>query len=76
MIANKFLVDYTQRFKSAYNTIKMIPKLRFSKVISDIDNIELTKLPNLEEVNDALFSIDSNKTPRLDGFGACFSKNY
>jgi len=30
----------------------------------------------LDEVKNALFSIDSNKTPGPDGFGAGFFKNY
>lgn len=42
------------------------------KLISQLSSIELTKLPNLKEVKNALFRIDSNKTPELDGFGACF----
>lgn len=38
------------------------------KEISQLSSIELTKLPNLKEVRNVLFRIDSNKTPRLDGF--------
>ena len=45
-------------------------------MISDLDNNELIKLPNLEEVKTALFSIDSNKIPGSDDFGAGFFKNY
>ena len=42
------------------------------KLISQLSSIEITKLPNLKEVKTALFRIDSNKTPGLDGFGAWF----
>ena len=38
--------------------------------------MELVKLPNQEEVRQALFAIDSNKTPGPDGFGAGFLKHY
>jgi len=41
-----------------------------------MDNQTLIKLPTLEEVRTALFSMESNKTPRCDGFGAGFFKTY
>ena len=72
IIANKFISDFTQRFKYARNTNKVISNLGLPKLISDIDSIELTKPPNLDEVEDALSSIDSNKPPGPDGFGAFF----
>ena len=46
------------------------------EIIIDENNSNLTKPPTLEEVKDALFSIDSIKTPGPDGFGAGFFKNY
>ena len=76
MIMYKFISDYIQRFKSTHNKVRVLPNLGLSKLISDLDNNELIKLPNLEEVKTALFSIDSNKTPGSDGFGAGFFKNY
>ena len=50
--------------------------INLPKVITDTDNLELVKLPDLDEVNQALFAIDSNKTPGPDGFGAGFFKHY
>ena len=44
------------------------------KIISKRDNNELIKLPNLEEVKNALFCVDSK--PGLDYFGARIFKNY
>jgi len=46
------------------------------KLITAADNHLLTKSPTLEEVKTAFFSMDSNKTPRLDGFGVGFFKTY
>ena len=45
-----------------HNNARILPNLGLSKIILDLDNRELVKLPNLEEVETALFSIDSNKT--------------
>ena len=41
-----------------------------------MDNQTLIKPPTLKEIRTALFSIDSNKTPGPDGFGAGFFKTY
>jgi len=53
-----------------------LPNLGLSKLILDLDNNELIKLPNLEEIKNALFSIDSNKTLGPNAFGAGLFKNY
>ena len=63
MIAEKFISNYMQRFKATHNNARVLPNLGLSKLISDLHNNELIKLPNLEEVKNALFSIDFNKTP-------------
>ena len=42
------------------------------KPISYLSSIELTKVPNWKEVKNALFRINSNETPGLEGFGAWF----
>ena len=76
MIVEKFISDYMQRFKSTHNNARVLSNLGLSKLISNLDNNELVKLPNLEEVKNTQFSIDSNKTPGPDGFGAGFFKNY
>ena len=76
MIVDQFVTDYSNRFKSAHNTSRVLPELGLPKLLSKLDNQELIKLPNLEEVKIALFSIDSKKTPGPDGFGVGFFKNY
>ena len=39
-----------QRLKSTHNNVRVLRNLGLSKLISDLDNNELIKLPNLEEV--------------------------
>ena len=75
LIVDKFILDYTQWFRSGKSTRKIVPNLG-PKLISDIDNNDFIKLPNLEKVRIALFSMNSNKTPGFDDFGAGFFKNY
>jgi len=41
-----------------------------------MDNLDLIRLPDLHEIKQALFSIDSIKTPGPNGFGAGFFKQY
>ena len=55
LIADKFISDYTQRFKSAHNTHRVILNMGIPELISDNDNAKLTKLPNIDEVKDALW---------------------
>jgi len=44
--------------------------------ISHCDNQTLIKIPNIIEMKEALVSIDANKTPGPDGFGARFFQHY
>jgi len=44
--------------------------------ISQADNLMLIKIPSISEIKDALFSIEANKTPGPDGFGAGFFQHY
>ena len=50
MIAEKFISDYMQRFKSTHNNARLLPNLELWKLISYLGNYELIKLPNLEEL--------------------------
>jgi len=70
MITNKFSSDYAHRFKSAHGMSWIILELDLCKILSDLDNQDLIKLPNLNQVKTALFRIGSNKTLGPDGFGA------
>jgi len=76
LIADKFTADFNQRYLSTHRNPRVLPDLGLSKLITDLDNDELIKPPNLEEVRTTLFSIDSFKTLGPDGFGAGFFKNY
>ena len=75
LIVDKFITDFNQRYLSTHRNLRL-PDLGLSKLITDSDNDELIKPPNIEDIRAALFSIDSFKTPGLDGFGAGFFKNY
>jgi len=44
--------------------------------VSQYDNQLLIRIPDTNEIKDALFSIDANKTPGPDGFGAGFFQFY
>ena len=75
-IVEKFMTDYNNRFKSNQANNRNLPDLQLPNLISNSDNMELIKLPDMEEVKLALFSIDSNKTLDPDGFGVGFFKHY
>jgi len=53
-----------------------MPNIGIPNLISDHENNELIRLPNLDEVKEAVFSINSDKTLGFDVFGASFFKNY
>ena len=75
-IADKFIEDFSKRFKSSHTPQRIILDLGLAPLLSDQENKELIRLPNLEEVRIAVFSIEPNKTPGPDGFGAGFFQNY
>ena len=75
-IANKFITDYSERFTSTHRGARNFTGVPLRQVVSDTDNVDLVKLPGGEEVRQALFAIESNKTPGPDGFGAGFFKHY
>ena len=76
LISAKFIKYFTQRFTSSYPQARTLSDLGLPKLLTDEDNYLLTLPPTLEEVRLALFSMDSNKTPGPDGFGAGFFKTY
>ena len=73
-MAEKFSTTYALRYKSEFAGKRSLPSLGLAKVITDRDNTQLLKIPDAQEIKDALFSIDSIKTPGPDGFGADFFK--
>ena len=56
-VADKLIYDFTKRFQSSYHSQRYIADLGLPPIISDHENNELIRLPNLEEVKNALFSI-------------------
>jgi len=75
-IASQFIADYQARFTTTGRGSLNSMAADIRPVISEIDNIELVKLPDQEEVKYALFCIEANKTLSSDGFGAGFFKHY
>jgi len=76
VIANRFVSNYNLQNKTMQTPNKNISDLQLPHMVSDMDNLELIKLPDIEDVKQAIFSIESNKTPGPDGFGAGFFKHY
>ena len=74
-IIEKFILDYTTRFEANQVGIRNLLDLQLVSRISHKDNMKLIKIPDMEEVTQALFSIDLTKTLRPDGFGASFFKH-
>ena len=52
-IAQKFIADYTLRYKSENLRKRILPSLGLAKMITDSDNIQLLKLPDYHEIKDA-----------------------
>lgn len=50
---------------------QVIPSL-----VSSDDNSMLTNLPSMEEVRNAVFSMNNNSAPDPDGFGSCFYQSF
>ena len=76
LIADKLVTDFTARFRSSGGSFARLIDIPLETRITDCDNNSLLRIPNREEVKQALFSIDSTKTPGPDGFGAGFFKKY
>ena len=49
-IAEKFIADYNTRFKSNQVDNRNLSNLQVPNLITHIDNMELMKLPDMEEV--------------------------
>jgi len=75
-IKQKFLTDFTNRFKIAQTTPQTFPHLGLPKLITNQDNDMLTAPPTAAEIKTAVFDINPNKTPGPDGFGAGFFQKY
>ena len=71
-IASKFIIDYSARFKSNHTSTQNFTNIQLQQIITDSDNSKLVKLPDKEEVRQALFAIDSNKTPGPNGLVQVF----
>ena len=68
----KFVSDYTTRFKANQVSNRNLLDLHLVSCISHSDNFNLIKISDMADVKQALFSVDSTKTPGPDGFSAGF----
>jgi len=75
-IADKFTTDFIKRYKSGHANPHSLSDIGLPKLVSEQENRELLRPPNLDKVQQALWSINSGKTLRPNGFGAGFFKNY
>jgi len=75
-ITDKFISYYTLHSKSTQGTNRNLVDLRLTRLILDMDNLELVRLLDIEEVKQVILSIESNKTPNPDGFNVGFFKHY
>jgi len=75
-IADKFVQDYSTRFLSGSNINRYSTERMLDTSITEAENRQLIRIPDMCEVKEALFSIDSSKTPGPDGFGSGFFKQY
>jgi len=71
-IAEKFILDYTNRFTSSNNGVTATSDLMLDPAITEVENLNLISISTMNKVKSALFSIDSSKTPGPDGFRAIF----
>ena len=76
LIAAKLVTDFTTRFSSNVRINRRFPEIPLETRVTASENVALLRVPTREEVKQALFSIDSTKTPGPDGYGAGFFKKY
>jgi len=62
-IADKFILDYADRLKSNKPSNSNFLDLQLASGISHRDNLNLIKIPDMSQVKQELFFIDSTKTP-------------
>ncbi|PNX55219.1 hypothetical protein L195_g048846, partial [Trifolium pratense] len=76
-IENHVINYYTNLYAVSNNCVdngliaKVIPK-----IVTDEDNMMLTKIPTMEEVKTAVFSMNGSGAPGPDGFGGSFYQSF
>ena len=71
-IKDKFILEFSCRFKSSRPPCWSHPDLSISPLVSTEDNLELIRPVSDEKIHTAIFQMDPYKTPGPDGFGASF----
>jgi len=75
-ITEKLVADYTVCFSTSYGSNRRLQDTNLESQVTTSKNMSLLQVPNREEVKQALFSIDSTKTPGPDGYGVGFFRKY
>ena len=75
-IVDKLVADYTARFSTNFGENRRLHDTQLEAKVTTSENITLLQVPTREEIKQALFSIDSIKTPGPDGYDAGFFKKY
>jgi len=71
-LQQKFLDDYSIRFKSAVSNTRIIPNLDLPPVVTKEDNYLLVQPITFQELETVVWGIDPHKTLGSDGFSASF----
>lgn len=67
---------YQKLFSSKGGTDFSTVEETISRGVTEEMNDELCRIPEMEEVRNALFSIDGGKAPGVDGFSASFYQTF
>ena len=75
-IAKKLVAYFTRRFTTNCGVNPRLYDLQMQAQVTHSDNLALLRAPSRDKIKQALFSIDSTKTPGPDCYGAGFFKKY
>ncbi|VFQ79087.1 unnamed protein product [Cuscuta campestris] len=72
-IIKQMAIDYYSKLYNNSKDVDMEPVLHYlDKPISHQDNINISKVPNEEEIKEAVWSLNPNSAPGPDGFNGSF----
>ena len=75
-IKNKFILEFSYRFKSSRPSLWSLPDLSISPVITTDENLELIRIVSEEEIHTVIFQMDPYNAPGPDGFITSFHQQH